>query len=246
MVDKGLLHVSTLKMLICNSLFLYTKNLKKLLTTILWYVKIFLSAHGVLEFGGVLMAENNKELICDEVSSEIIRVADRMVREGGVESVNVRRIITDMGVTNRVFYNRFKNIDEVLEFIYKKSVIKMRDSITSEYDLKTDFYNYVMDISVKVLEQTYDVKKQFSQYMFEFDSKTNENCEWWTESIKEIIDVAIATKQIREVDSYALGYTLWSFLRGYNVDALKRGLSKGEAVERFKISFGYLLEGVKK
>ena len=192
------------------------------------------------------MAENSKELICDEVSSEIIRIAERMVREDGVESVNVRRIITEMGVTNRVFYNRFKNIDEVLEFIYKKSVIRMRDSVISDYDLKTDFYNYVMDIAVKALEQTYDVKKQFSQYMFEFDSKTNENCEWWTESIKKIIDVAIATNQIREVDSYALGYTLWSFLRGYNVDALKRGLSKEEAVERFKISFGYLLDGVKK
>lgn len=192
------------------------------------------------------MAVKDKELICDEVSSEIIRIAERIAREDGVESVNVSRIITELGVTNRVFYNRFQNIDEVLEFIYKKAVLTMRESITSDYDLKTDFYNYVMDITVKVLEQTYDVKKQFSQYMFEFDSKTNKNCDWWTEKIKAIIDVAIATGQIKEVDSNALGYTLWSFLRGYNVDAIKRGLSKEEAVERFKISFGYLLEGVKK
>lgn len=190
------------------------------------------------------MAEKNKELICDEVSSEIVRIAERMVREDGVESVNVRRIINELGVTNRVFYNRFKNIDEVLEFIYKKSVIRMRDSITSDYDLEKDFYNYVMDIAVKVLVQTYDVKKQFSQYMFEFDSKTNENCEWWTESVKKIIDVAISTGQIREVDSYALGYTFWSFLRGYNVDAVKRGLSKEEAIERFKTAFGYILSGL--
>ena len=188
--------------------------------------------------------EKNKELICDEVSSEIVRIAERMVREDGVESVNVRKIINEMGVTNRVFYNRFKNIDEVLEFIYKKSVIRMRDSITSDYDIETDFYNYVMDIAVKVLVQTYDVKKQFSQYMFEFDSKTNENCEWWTESIKKLIDIAIATEQIREVDSYALGYTLWSFLRGYNVDAVKRGLSKEEAIERFETAFGYILIGL--
>ena len=80
--------------------------------------------------------------------------------------------------------------------------------------------------------------------MFEFDSKTNENCEWWTERVKNIIDIGIATEQIREVDSYALGYTLWSFLRGYNVDAVKRGLSKEEAVERFKTAFGYILKGL--
>lgn len=192
------------------------------------------------------MAEIKKDLINDEMSDKIIAVSEQLVARDGVENINVRRIISEMGVTNRVFYNRFHNLDEVLEIIYKKSVLKMRESITSDYDLKTDFYNYVMDIAVKILSQTYDVKKQFSQYMFEFDSKTNANCNWWTEAIKKIVDTAIATGQVKEVDSEILGYTLWSFLRGYNVDVVKRGISKEEAIERFKIGFGYLLEGVRK
>ena len=191
------------------------------------------------------MAASKDNLIYDAVSEEIIEIAERIAIEDGPKNVTVRKILSVMDVTNRVFYNRFKNVDEVLEKVYAKTVIKMHDSIESEYDIKTDFFNYVMDVAVKVLIKTYDVKNRFSDYMFEFDSSTDTNRIWWMNKIKEIIEVAKATNQLKkDVDSDMLSYTVWCFFRGYNADAVKRQLSKEEAVKRFKFGLKCLFNGV--
>lgn len=191
------------------------------------------------------MTVKNDNLISDEVSEEIINIAESMVMQDGAKNVTVRRIINEMGVTNRVFYNRYRNIDEVFQIIYRRAVIKMHESIESEYDLRTDFYNYVIDVAAKVLVKTYQVKNQFSQYMFEFDSSTDTNRLWWMNKIKEIIEVAKETKQLKDVDSEMLSYTVWCFFRGYNADAVKRKLSVEEAVKRFKFGLSCLFDGVR-
>ena len=191
------------------------------------------------------MTVKNDNLISDEVSEEIINIAESMVMQDGAKNVTVRRIINEMGVTNRVFYNRYRNIDEVFQIIYRRAVIKMHESIESEYDLRTDFYNYVIDVAVKVLVKTYQVKNQFSQYMFEFDSSTDTNRLWWMNKIKEIIEVAKETKQLKDVDSEMLSYTVWCFFRGYNADAVKRKLSVDEAVKQFKFGLSCLFDGVR-
>ena len=60
------------------------------------------------------------ELITDEMSKIITGVVERMATEDGAHTVTVRRVLDELGITNRVFYNRFHNIDEVLQIIYKK------------------------------------------------------------------------------------------------------------------------------
>lgn len=191
------------------------------------------------------MTQNKPDLIYDEVSEEIVSVAENLARQEGVKNITVRQILTQMGVTNRVFYNRFHNLDEVLEIIYRKAVVKMRESLKSEYDMRTHFYEYVMDVSVRVLKMTYLVKSQFSQYMFEFDSENDSNRIWWTDRIKEIIEVAKQTNQLREVDSEKLSYAIWCFLRGYNADAVRRKLSVEEAVDSFKFGLNCLFDGLR-
>ena len=193
-----------------------------------------------------LATKKNDDLIYDEVSEQIIDVTSGMVINEGAKNVTVRKIITSMGVTNRVFYNRYRNVDEVLHIIYKRMVIKMHDSLESEFDLRTDFFNYVIDVAVKVLVKTYEVKNQFSHYMFEFDSSTDTNRLWWTEKIKEIINIAKETGQLKDVDSEMLSYTVWCFFRGYNADVVKRQMSINEAVERFKFGLSCLFDGVRR
>ena len=69
------------------------------------------------------MAEPHTGLIRDEISEKIIGIAADLAREEGAHRVNVRKIITRLGVTNRVFYNRFKNCDEVLRIVYSRAVV---------------------------------------------------------------------------------------------------------------------------
>ena len=187
---------------------------------------------------------SGSKLITDSISDEIVSVTEKIVMTDGAKNVTVRRVLSEMGVTNRVFYNRFHNIDEVLEIVYTNAVIKMHESIDSEYDLETDFFNYVIDVAVKVLVKTYEVKKQFSQYMFEHDSLTESNRIWWTEKIKKIVETAKITGQMKDIDAEMLSYTIWCFFRGYNADAVHRKLSIDEAVKRFKFGLDCLFYGV--
>ena len=62
---------------------------------------------------------NEKEgLINDEMSQKIIEHTESLVTLHGSRCITVRKILSEMGITNRVFYNRFHNIDQVLEIVY--------------------------------------------------------------------------------------------------------------------------------
>ena len=57
---------------------------------------------------------SKSEMIRDEMSERIIEVAHVIVQNGGVSALTVREILKRLNITNRVFYNRFHNIGEVL------------------------------------------------------------------------------------------------------------------------------------
>ena len=124
--------------------------------------------------------------IRDEISERIIEIVARIAEEEGAHKVTVRKIITELGVTNRVFYNRFANCDEVLRIVYRNAIVHMRENIKPEFHDKESFERFCIDTAVSVLMQTYDVKMQFRRYVFEHDSLTEENRRWWYDKIKNI------------------------------------------------------------
>jgi len=191
-----------------------------------------------------LQTEKN-ELINDEMSQKIIETAEKLVTADGPNNINVRKILTELGITNRVFYNLFHNIGEVLEIVYRSTALKMRQSILTSIEDGKDFFEQVNNVITHILIMTYDIKMRFNQYAFENDSHTRENYDWWIREIKRLIDFAKSRKYIKDVDSEVLSYSIWCFCRGYNADAVGRGLPKEEAVKNFKYSFAFLLEGLK-
>ena len=193
------------------------------------------------------MAEQPKDvLIADEMSERIIKTAEQLATAEGAHTVTVRKILQALGITNRVFYNRFRNVDEVLEIVYRDMIVKVRRDIVSAYDEKQDFFEYVKDVVEKSLLISYDTKMRFNQFMFESDSISSSNYIWWTGEIKKLIDYAKAHDLIRDVDSEVMSYSIWCFCRGYNADAVGRQIPRDEAVKNFRYSFGFLLDGLKK
>ena len=192
------------------------------------------------------MADTEKKLITDEMSDSIIAAAEEIVTSEGAQELNVRRLLQMLGISNRVFYNRFHNIDEVLEIVYKKTVLKIRQSLSAvNYDGKKDFFEHVKDVVANSLIMSYDKKMRFNSYVFESDSLSQSNYEWWREEISKLIDYAKEHGYIREIDTDIMSYSIWCFCRGYNADAVGRGLPKEEAVRKFRYSFGILLDGMK-
>ena len=182
----------------------------------------------------------------DAMSARIVDTAERIALAEGAHTVTVRRLLTELGITNRVFYNRFCNADEVLSLVYKRMIVCIRSDIVSEYDGTRDFFEYVMEVVEKSLIVSYESKMRFNQFIFESDSLSATSYEWWTYEIKKLIEYAKSHDLIKDVNSESLSYSIWCFCRGYNTDAAVRGLPLKEAIAHFRYGFGFLLEGLKK
>ena len=191
------------------------------------------------------MATEKNDLIKDKMTEQIIAATESIATAEGVSAVTVRKILQKLGISNRVFYNRFHNLNEVLDVVYTNTVLKIRESLNAEYDGKQDFFEYVTDAVTQSLVMSYDIKMQFNQYVFESDSHSQSNYDWYITTIKKLFTYAKEHGLIKDVDEDVLSYAIWCFCRGYNADAVMR-LSKEEAVEKFRYSFKILLDGLKK
>lgn len=191
--------------------------------------------------------ENGKreELICDEMSDRIVDTAEQLALSSGAENVTVRKILHALGITNRVFYNRFHNIDEVLSIVYEKMVLRIRAVIVSQFDPNGDFFGQIIDIVANTLKLSYENKMNLNQYVFENDSISQDNYIWWKTQIHKLIEFGKANGYVKEVNSEIMSYAIWCFIRGYNADAVGRGLPMDEAIEKFRYSFGLLLDGLR-
>ena len=189
--------------------------------------------------------DQQPELICDGMSQTIIDTAERLAMTLGAECVTVRRILQALGISNRVFYNRFHNIDEVLAIVYENTVVKIRASITAGFDPDGDFFEQIKDIVTGTLVASYENKMNLNQYVFEYDSTSNENYEWWKNEIKKLILLGQERGYFKAFDPDVMSYAIWCFVRGYNADVLARQLPMDEAIRDFRYSFGVLLDGMK-
>ncbi len=179
------------------------------------------------------------------MSQKITDAVEEIVLEGGAETLTVRRILRKLNISNRVFYNRFQNIEQVLDIVYRNAVMKIRNAIATPLSIEDDFFEYVTDAVTRSLIFSYEVKMKFNQYIFEEDSLGESNRTWWTDEIKKLIIYAKEHKLIKDVDEDILSYSIWCFCRGYNADAVARDLPREKAIEDFKYSFSILLDGMK-
>ncbi len=190
--------------------------------------------------------DEKNELIRDEMSDKIIDAVEEIAVESGTEGLTVRKILRSLGITNRVFYNRFHNIGEVLEKVYEKTILKARNCITSKKDAKKDFFENVYDLVSEAISMAYDTRGQMTGFVFETDSSAKDNREWWTAEIKKMVEYAEEKGYIKKVDSDVLSYSIWCFCRGYTADVIARNVPKEEALSNFRYSFSFMLEGLKK
>lgn len=191
------------------------------------------------------MKISGDKLIYDEVSEQIIDAAEKLTVSEGAHSLNVRKILNNLGITNRVFYNRFHNIEEVLGIISERSILKVRKSLNFHFDESLDFFEQIMDEVEKTLIISYETRKNFAHYVFENDSVTDSNYQWWLEEIKKILNYAIEKGHIKNVDTDMTSYAIWCFVRGFNTDAIGRKLSLEEALKRYRYGFQFILDGLK-
>lgn len=192
------------------------------------------------------MVKIQSDLITDEMSDRIIEAANELVAVHGAHGVTVRMILKELDITNRVFYNRFHNIEEVLDIISNNTIMKVRESLRFRFDKNLDFFEQILNVVEKTLILSYETRQGFAHYVFENDSVSNHNYEWWTNEIKIILDYAIENGYIIEVDTDKASYAIWCFIRGFNADAIGRNMPLETALENYRYGFRFILEGLRK
>ena len=193
------------------------------------------------------MATTKKsELIVDDMCETILDATEELAVLSGARNVTVSKILARLNITNRVFYNRYHNVDEVLEAVYARSILKIRTELVDDFETSEDFFDYVMQVCMQSIVRSYETKMNFNHYIFEHDSLSKSNCDWWTGQIAKLIDKAKEKGFIKDVDSQKVSYSIWCFIRGFNADAVSRGIPRDEALEYYRYTFGYLLDGLKK
>ena len=204
-----------------------------------------MNQHTVCWTRGVLMTNTCDKLIYDEMSEQIIEATEKLILFEKTQNINVRKILKHLDITNRVFYNRFHNIEEVLDIISERYVLKIRESLKFNFNEELDFFEQIMDEVEKTLIISYETRMNFAHYVFENDSVTDSNYQWWIEEIKKILNYAIDKGHIKKVDTDMTSYAIWCFIRGFNTDAIGRKLSLDEAIKRYRYGFKFILDVLK-
>ena len=181
----------------------------------------------------------------DNISGKIIDCAMNIARENGVAAVTVSEILRKMKITNRVFYNRFKNIDEVVTELYRQVVNEMRICIDTEYDGRENYYEYLVGLAVAVLEKTYETKLHFAGIMKEYDVCAAENRKWWIAHIAPLLEYGMNEGFLKKADSTLLAYSIWCYCRGFNASVVGGGLNFNEALESFRLGIRCFIYGLK-
>ena len=184
-------------------------------------------------------------LIRDEMSERIISAAEEIALEDGTDSLTVRKLLIRLGITNRVFYNRFKNISEVLSAVYTRSAHRVRGCITDKIDPDRDFFEQVNELVSEIILVSYDTRMHMSGFVFESDLNAEDNRNWWVEQIRYLLQYAIERGYVKPVNTEVVGYSIWCFIRGYNADVVARKVPRDEAIEGFRYTFSFLLDGLK-
>lgn len=186
------------------------------------------------------------EMIQDDISTAIIETARKLAKTKSIDKITVRDLLKEMNTTNRVFYNRFHSIDDVLNILYRETIDIVRKSVFRPYDGQEDFAAYVTQIAHRTLLLSYESRKDMSQFIFQMDSRSDDNFAWWREEILKLIVKGKELKVFRqELDDEAVTYAIWCFIRGFNTDALTRQLPMEEASRLFLHGFGCFLEGAR-
>ena len=178
------------------------------------------------------------------MSKKIISTVKDLAKTKGANSITVSDVLRELNISNRVFYNRFNNIEEVLQLIY----IEITDSFHQNFDLgfdsAEDFFENLINYMENTLIGSYNTKGNLNQFIFERDSVSSKNFDWWIEEIKRIINFAIEEGYIRDINIDQLSYAIWCFIRGFNADALSRDIPLEESREAFRYSFKLFLDGL--
>lgn len=181
----------------------------------------------------------------DETTKQIIAAATGIAQREGIEQLSVKGILAEMGVSNRVFYNRFRNIDDIIQILYNELVQEIRASLKSVREEGRDYYSYLLELAVAVVRKIYQNNLHFRKHLLSYHASNDSNRNWWLTQIQTILQDGINRGLLRKMNITAVSYGVYCFCLGFHKEAVGEALEGEQAIGAFSQSFALLIEGMK-
>lgn len=180
----------------------------------------------------------------DETSKTIIATAAQIARREGMEELTVKRVLTELKVSNRVFYNRFRNIDDVIQVLYEDLVQEIRSSLERVQQPAQSYPDYLLELAVAAVEKIYQNTLHFKQYLFSYQVANDTNRDWWLKNIQQLLRRGMEQGELKVNDPVKMSYGVWCFCLGFHRDAVGDELTEQEAMDAFREAFSCLIQGM--
>ncbi len=180
----------------------------------------------------------------DETSKTIIATAAQIARREGMEELTVKRVLTELKVSNRVFYNRFRNIDDVIQVLYEDLVQEIRSSLERVQQPAQSYPDYLLELAVAAVEKIYQNTLHFKQYLFSYQVANDTNRDWWLKKIQQLLRRGMEQGELKVNDPVKMSYGVWCFCLGFHRDAVGDELTEQEAMDAFREAFSCLIQGM--
>lgn len=192
------------------------------------------------------MAYSRGIQIEDDTTKAIVKTAGIIAQREGLDQLSVKRILSEMKVSNRVFYNRFRNIEDLIEVMYHEFVGTLRGQINPQQLADTEhYYDKLLELAVGVVQKMYRNHIHFRLRLLSYETSKESNRNWWLEQIQKILEDGVSRGLLKPMNEQAVSYGVWCFCLGFHKDALGKNVSEEEAISAFRESFSYFIEGMK-
>ncbi len=137
-----------------------------------------------------------------ETRQAIIDTAIAIGLEQNFEEVSIRKITDRLGYSSGIIYHYFKDKQEILDTIRKQSSMELKQSVENCICSEYNFSKNIKLVFKMLTELSINNPKIFKLILLDKYSSQGETTAVWLEMISHCIDLAIASKELRMIDSH--------------------------------------------
>jgi AcrR family transcriptional regulator len=173
----------------------------------------------------------------DETRERLLRVASQIIRRGGTESLTVRGLAAEAGVTTRAIYSLFSGLPELIAVLCARSteaMVRHHEAVPIRDDPISELLPLALAYRSAALEQADLYEMLYTPTMT--DGRTAAEYPLQAQRtigrVQDTIRRAILAGQLRPVDDHDLFQGLWAIVHGLTSLELCGVLGTSEECDR--------------
>lgn len=179
-----------------------------------------------------------------KIRQAIIDAAIAIGLEQNFEEVSIRKITDKLGYSSGIIYHYFKDKQEILDTIRKQSSMELKQSVEScicpEYNFEKNI-KLVFKMLTELSINNPGIIKLILLDKYSFQSETTVV---WLEMISHCIDMAVASKELRPINSRLTAYILLNSFLVAEMTIKENHLDKNKIEDILNTELDIVLHGI--